>query len=44
MEEYNHTNDNTELLKELGLLNDDEQLKKRRLADYTTLQFFAQKR
>lgn len=40
MEEYNHTNDNTELLKELGLLNDDEQLKKRRLADYTTLQFF----
>lgn len=40
MEEYDHTNDNTALLKELGLLNDDEQSKKRRLADYTTLQFF----
>jgi putative restriction endonuclease len=40
MEECDHINDNTALLKELGLLNDDSQSKKRRLADYTTLQFF----
>jgi putative restriction endonuclease len=40
MEEYDHINDNSALLKELGLLTDDEQSKKRRLADYTTLQFF----
>ena len=40
MEEYDHPNYNTELLKELGLLNDGESLRKRRLADYTTLQFF----
>ena len=40
MEEYDHINDNSALLKELGLLNDEEQSKKRRLADYTTLQFF----
>ncbi len=40
MEEYDHINDNSALLKELGLLNDGESLRKRRLADYTTLQFF----
>ena len=40
MEEYDQTNDNSALLKELGLLNDGESLRKRRLADYTTLQFF----
>lgn len=40
MEEYDNINDNTAILKELGLLNDGESLRKRRLADYTTLQFF----
>lgn len=40
MEEYDHINDNSALLKELGLLNDGELLRKRKLADYTTLQFF----
>ena len=40
MEEYDHINDNSALLKELGLLNDGESLRKRKLADYTTLQFF----
>ena len=40
MEEYDHPQDNTELLKELGLLVSDEQQKRRRLPDYKTLQFF----
>lgn len=40
MEEYDHINDNSALLKELGLLNDGESLRKRRLADYATLNFF----
>jgi putative restriction endonuclease len=40
MEEYDQTNDNTALLKELGLLNEGESLRKRRLADYATLKFF----
>lgn len=40
MEECSHTNDNTELLKELGLIPNDESLKKRRLPDYKSLQFF----
>ena len=40
MEDYESTNDNDELLKELGLLTDGESLKKRRLPDYKTLKFF----
>lgn len=40
MEEHDKTYDNRDLLKELGLLDEGESLRKRRLADYTTLQFF----
>ena len=40
MEDYESTNGNDELLKELGLLTDGEPLKKRRLPDYKTLKFF----
>lgn len=40
MEEYESTSENDELLKELGLLPDGERLKKRRLPDYKTIQFF----
>ena len=40
MEECEITTGNGELLKELGLLPDGEQVKKRRLPDYKTIQFF----
>lgn len=40
MEDYESINDNDELLKELGLLPDGERLKKRRLPDYKSIQFF----
>lgn len=40
MEGYDHPIDNTELLKELGLLVDRKPQKRRRLPDYKTLQFF----
>ena len=40
MEECEITTGNGELIKELGLLPDGEQVKKRRLPDYKTIQFF----
>ena len=40
MEECEITTGNGEMLKELGLLPDGEQVKKRRLPDYKTIQFF----
>lgn len=40
MEEFETTTVNDDLLKELGLLPDGEQSKKRRLPDYKTIQFF----
>ena len=40
MVDYESRNDNDELLKELGLLPNGEQSKKRRLPDYKTIQFF----
>ena len=40
MEEFETTIGNDDLLKELGLLPDGEQPRKRRLPDYKTIQFF----
>ena len=40
MEEFDSTTENDELLKELGLLPDGGQVKKRRLPDYKIIQFF----
>ena len=40
LEEFETTTENDELLRELGLLTDGEPLKKRRLPDYKTIQFF----
>lgn len=40
MEEFEITTGNEDLLKELGLLPDGEQSRKRRLPDYKTIQFF----
>ena len=40
MEEFETTTENDHFLKELGLLPDGEQSKKRRLPDYKTIQFF----
>lgn len=40
MEDFEITTGNDDLLKELGLLPDGEQSRKRRLPDYKTIQFF----
>ena len=40
MEEKDYSKDNSNLLKELGLLNDEKTSKRRRLPDYSALRFF----
>ena len=40
MDEINHNNDSSSLLKELGLVPNGDNSRKRRLADYKTIWFF----